>query len=227
MEPRELQNIRRVQARIQNKDLFSNSRVREEAGSSIGSLGPISVCSPALELSGGSSFDPHVSRQITLTLNKQMAKYFSNKMGLPRNNKQLQFGIYNLMSHHAEVQRTKERNVFLQRKGEGQRGYCKQRVHWKKLGDQSLAFHWLSGNSLSLAEWLTGEEKILLLPAGAVEQKNIILLEMESICPFLFGTIDNAQQDMRTLPAGAPHSGLNQVFSLIFTTLFIPITIII
>lgn len=36
-----------------------------------------------------------------------------------------------------------------------------------------MAFHWLSCDSLSLAVWLLGKEKILHLPTGVVEEKNI------------------------------------------------------
>lgn len=43
-----------------------------------------------------------------------------------------------------------------------------------------MAFHQLSGNSLSLAEWLLAE-KILLFLNVVVERNNIFLLKMDSM----------------------------------------------
>lgn len=47
-------------------------------------------------------------------------------MGLFGNKNELQFGTCGLMVNHMQVQRTKERNVLLKKKGEVQRGCCKQ-----------------------------------------------------------------------------------------------------
>lgn len=44
-----------------------------------------------------------------------------------------------------------------------------------------MTFHQLSGNCLSLAEWLLGEEKILLLLNGVVERNNSFLLKMDNM----------------------------------------------
>ena len=53
--------------------------------------------------------------------------------------------------------RKRERNT-LRRKEEVGRGHYKQKVHWSKLGAQSVvAFHWLSCDSLSLLGLLLGE----------------------------------------------------------------------
>ena len=47
------------------------------------------------------------------------------------------------------------------------RGCYKQKVHWRKLGVQSVvAFHWQSWNSLSLAGLLLGEEKFFFPLVG-------------------------------------------------------------
>lgn len=51
----------------------------------------------------------------------------------------------------------------------------------QETGVQSMTFHQLSGNCLSLAEWLLGEEKILLLLNGVVERNNSFLLKMDNM----------------------------------------------
>lgn len=52
---------------------------------------------------------------------EHIARYFSNKMHLLRENKGLQFWMCALMAKHTEVRRTKERTVFYKRKGELER----------------------------------------------------------------------------------------------------------
>lgn len=74
---------------------------------------------------------------------------------------------------YASPENKGEGNSFIEEMGV-QRGFCKQRVHWMKLGFQNVvAFLWLSYNSLSLAEWLPGKKKIFFLPTGVVEQKHL------------------------------------------------------
>lgn len=93
------------------------------------------------------------------------------------------------MPNHSQVQR---RGPFFNR-GQGEfREAVVNRVHWRKLGvGNAVASHWLSRNSLSLAEWLLGEKKIsFFLPTRVVEQKNIFLLKVESTIS-LFGVIEN------------------------------------
>lgn len=69
-----------------------------------------------------------------------------------------------LWQNHRQVLRTK-RTALLYRKVDVGRGPYKQRVHWRKLGIQSVvAFHWLSYDNLSLAGPLPGKEKNLPYP---------------------------------------------------------------
>ena len=63
----------------------------------------------------------------------------------------------------------KERKLYFYRGDwESGRGCYKKEVHWKILGrvQSTVAFHWPSCDSLSLAELLPGKEKIFLPPAG-------------------------------------------------------------
>ena len=64
--------------------------------------------------------------------------------------------------------RAKERELFYRGIGEVKTGCYKQKVHWRKLGVRSMvAFHWLSCDSLSLAELLPGKENNFLPSAGS------------------------------------------------------------
>ena len=64
--------------------------------------------------------------------------------------------------------KAKQRRLFYRGEGEVGRDCYKQKVHWRKLEVQSVvAFHWLSCDSLSLAELLPGKEKFFLPPTGS------------------------------------------------------------
>lgn len=72
--------------------------------------------------------------------------------------------------HKFRVQR---RQICFYRGNGGLRGDVVNRVHWRKMRVRSIvAFHWLNYNSLSLAEWLLGQETIPL-PAGVVGEKHL------------------------------------------------------
>lgn len=47
------------------------------------------------------------------------------------------------------------------------KGYCKQSVHWRNLGVESvMAFHWLTCDNLSLAGLSPSKKKTFLSPIG-------------------------------------------------------------
>lgn len=125
---------------------------------------------------------------LLLTLNKWTTRYFSSKVGLFENNKELQLGTCSLMANHAKSREQKRGIFFYRGKGELQ-GAVANRVHWRKLGVWSgVAFHWLSCNSLSLAEWLPGEEKIS--PFSCWCSRKTSSCWRWKVHVFLFGVID-------------------------------------
>ena len=67
--------------------------------------------------------------------------------------------------------RPEERKVFYRGQGGVGKNCCKQKAHWRKLGAGSVvSFHWLSYDSLSLAELLPGKEKIFAPLSGGSKQ---------------------------------------------------------
>ena len=67
--------------------------------------------------------------------------------------------------------RPEESKVFYREQGGVGKNGCKQKAHWRKLGAGSVvSFHWLSYDSLSLAELLPGEEKIFVPRSGGSKQ---------------------------------------------------------
>ena len=73
-------------------------------------------------------------------------------MGLFGNNKDLQFRTCNLWWSTGKSREQKRGTFFYREEGVG-RGYYKPRVHWRKLGVQSvMAFHWLS--CVTVSHWL-------------------------------------------------------------------------
>ena len=84
-----------------------------------------------------------------------------------RSNKELQFSTCICGEPTCKLGKAKKGKLFCRGEGEVGRGFYKQNVHWKKLGVSSIvAFHWLSYDSLSLAELLPGNQKIFLPSAG-------------------------------------------------------------
>lgn len=86
--------------------------------------------------------------------------------------------------------KTKEWKLFFRGEGAIGRDCDKQNVHWRKLGVRSIAaFHWLSGDCLSLAEVLPGKEKIFLPPAGGSKAVSFPVgdVRFTSSCWHLYG----------------------------------------
>ena len=71
-----------------------------------------------------------------------------------------------------------------------ERGCCKQRVYWSRLGIQSVvAFHWLSYGRLSLAELLLGKEEFLLSFCWVVKSYSFTSCQRCEICLFHSGSV--------------------------------------
>ena len=66
----------------------------------------------------------------------------------------------------------RRQTLFCRGKGGTQRGCYEHSPLEDNENFEMLAFHWLSYNSFSLAEWLLGEEKILL-PADVVVKEHL------------------------------------------------------
>lgn len=96
-------------------------------------------------------------------------------MGLFGNRIEIQYT--KLLQNHRKDQRSKERNVLLQRKGLKrvvEQGSYKQKVHWNKQGVQRVvAFHWLNCDSLSLGGLFPGKEKTFLPHGGGKNNINL------------------------------------------------------
>ena len=93
-----------------------------------------------------------------------MTHDFISKTGLSGSSKELQLNsLCACGGGHASAGKTKDRKLLRGEREVGRDCY-KQKSHWRKLGAQStVAFHWLTHDSLLLAELLQSDENIFLL----------------------------------------------------------------
>lgn len=83
--------------------------------------------------------------------------YFTKKTGLFVNSKDSHFRTCSLLELQAPPGNRGEEHFLRRERGIG-KGCYKQRAYWRKLGVWSVvAFHWLSGEGLSLAGLLLGK----------------------------------------------------------------------
>ena len=93
-----------------------------------------------------------------------MTHDFISKTGLSGSSKELQLNsLCACGGGHASAGKTKDRKLLTGESEVGRDCY-KQKSHGRKLGAQStVAFHWLTHDSLLLAELLQSDENIFLL----------------------------------------------------------------
>ena len=115
--------------------------------------------------------------------------------------KELQFGTCSDGEPHACSVKQRRGNCFIEEKGKLRGAVINKKVHWRKLGIQSMVtFHQLSCDSLSLDELLPGKEKIFFPPVGG---SNITSSWRCKIFLFLLRSVlMSSGMCMRTPPSG-------------------------